>query len=250
MQKFPSLDRIAAVKVTAATFILTVIGLGVAGLAGSQAAPGPVDPPAQASARQVVMLGAGGPMPDARCPTRCFGLAVMTGMQTKMNGMTNPYRVPFNGEITAWKLGLGKPDSFQRKFFQDRFGTRPQAGLAVLKKVRVNGQVRYLLRKRSPLQGLNRVLGTVASFKLRRPIRVARGNIVALTVPTWAPALAMPKGLTEQSDSWRSSRSRKTCGQTISKKNSRPQQKIGSKREYGCRFNGERLLYRVKVRSR
>ncbi|MDQ2622265.1 MAG: hypothetical protein M3Y45_04405, partial [Actinomycetota bacterium] len=205
---------------------------------------------AGSSARQTVILGANGPMPEARCPANCFGLAIVTGMQTKLDGIVNPYRVPFNGEITAWKLGLGKPNKAQRKFFQDRFGQRPQAGLAVLKKVRVDGKVRYLLRKRSPLQGLNRVLGTNASFKLDKPIKVAKGNFIALTIPTWAPALAMPAGLTNQGFNWRASRNRSTCRKTITRETSRPQQGVGSKREYGCRFDGEQLLYRVKIRSR
>ncbi len=251
MPNFLSLNHIRNKAFLAA---LTAVALLVSGLAlaGQDAASnaGAATDPARASARNAVVLGAGGPMPEARCPDKCFGLAIVTGMQTKVDGITNPYRVPFNGEITAWKLGLGKPDKAQRKFFQDRFGQRPQAGLAVLKKVRVNGKVRYLLRKRSPLQGLNRVLGTTASFKLAKPLKVNKGNLVALTIPTWAPALAMPTGLTKQGYSWRASRDRSTCKKMISKKTSRPQQGIGSKREYGCRFDGEQLLYRVKVRSR
>lgn len=250
MLKSPSLHP---VPVKAMLAFLLAIALTAAGLllAGRDSASSAgATEPAGASARQAVVLGAGGPMPEARCPAKCFGLAIVTGIQTKIDGMTSPYRVPFNGEITAWKLGLGKPDKAQRKFFQDRFGQRPQAGLAVLKQVRVKGKVRYLLRKRSPLQGLNRVLGTNASFKLDKPIKVAKGNIIALTIPTWAPALAMPTGLTDQGYSWRASRARSTCRKPISRKTSRPQQGVGSKREYGCRFDGEQLLYRVKVRSR
>lgn len=209
-----------------------------------------VDPAATSAQREFVVLGDSGPMPAARCPEQCLGVATVTGFQTTLAGMSAPYRVPFDGEITAWKLGLGKPSRSQREFFETRFGDRPTAGLAVLKKVRVDGKVRYLLRKRSPIEGLNRVLGTVASFKLKNPIRVNRGNLIALTVPTWAPAMAMPDGITATSDAWRTSRSARTCSQQISTKTSRPQQKIGSKRPYGCLFDNARLLYRVKVASR
>ncbi len=246
MLKSPSFQLVRGKATLAAVLSLALMAAGLA-FAGSQAT---ATDPATASARQSVMLGAGGPLPEARCPEQCFGLAIMTGMQTKLNGITTPYRVPFDGEITAWQLGLGKPDRAQRKFFQERFGQLPKAGLAVLKKVRVDGKVRYLLRKRGPLQGLNRFLGTTATFKPNKPIKVNKGELIALTVPTWAPALAMPKGITRQGYSWRSSRARSTCAKPISKETSRPQQAIGSKREYGCRFDGEQLLYRVKVRSR
>jgi len=241
--------RARAAAAALITLALLVAGLALAGRDGASSAGAATDP-AAVSAKQTVVLGSGGPMPEARCPELCLGLAIVTGLQAKVDGMTNPYRVPFNGEITAWKLGLGKPTRAQRMFFQKRFGERPQAGLAVLKKVTVAGKVRYQLRKRSPLQGLNRVLGTTASFKLAKPIKVRKGELVGLTVPTWAPAMAMPAGLTEQGYSWRASRKRSTCKQPISPATSRPQQAIGSKREYGCRFNGEQLAYRVKVRSR
>lgn len=222
--------------------------LAFAGAGGSPA--GAADGPAQISAKKPVVLGAGGRMPAARCPQQCLAIAIVSGFQSKMNGLTSPFRVPFNGKITAWKLGLGKPDRFQRKFFTDRFGDRPSAGLAVLKKIRVKGKIRYMLLRRSPIQGLNRVLGTVASFKLDRPIKVAKGNLVALTVPTWAPAMAKSEAIRPGAESWRASRGRATCKKAIGPKTSRPQQGLRSKREYGCRFDGQRLLYRVKVAPR
>lgn len=202
---------------------------------------------APATKPKSVVLGASGPMPAPRCPEKCLGVATVTGFQSKLNGMSSPYRVPFDGKITAWKLGLGKPTRSQREFFAGKFGERPTAGLAILKKVKVAGKVRYLLRKRTPVQGLNRGFGTTATYRLGRPLKVNRGNFVALTVPTWAPVMAMPDGLIRADNSWRASRAGGTCRETITPMTSRPQQKIGSKREYGCRFDGEQLLYRVKV---
>lgn len=234
-------------------FILAAISLLVLGVLTIRVGDAPADAAgsvAAVSAKKTVVLGESGPMPAARCPEDCLGVAIVTGFQSKLNGVAAPFRVPFNGRITAWKLGLGKPDRFQRKFFTDRFGARPSAGLAVLKKIRVKGKVRYMLLRRSPIEGLNRVLGTVASFKLERPIKVARGNFVALTVPTWAPAMAKQEVIRPGAESWRASRSRNTCRKMVGPKTSRPQQALRSKREYGCRFDGARLLYRVKVASR
>lgn len=217
-------------------------------LAGTGSGPGASAAPA--AKPKFVVLGESGPMPAPRCPEKCLGMATVTGLQSKLNGMNAPYRVPFDGRITTWKLALGKPTRSQREFFASRFGDRPTAGLAVLKRVRVKGKVRYLLRKRTPLQGLNRGFGTVASYRLDRPVKVNQGNFVALTVPTWAPVMAMPDGVTRAANSWRASRARSTCMKEITRKTSRPQQKLGSRREYGCRFDGAQLLYRVKVARR
>lgn len=231
--------------------LIAVLAIGIAACLRAGGTPaGAAEGPAGISAKKPVVLGAGGPMPAARCPKDCLAMAIVTGFESKMNGLTSPFRVPFNGKITAWKLGLGKPDRFQRKFFTDRFGDRPSAGLAVLKPVRVKGKARYMLLRRSPVEGLNRVLGTVASFKLERPIKVAKGNIVALTVPTWAPAMAESGVIRPGAEAWRASRKRSTCPKKIRPKTSRPHQALRSKREYGCRFDGERLLYRVKVAPR
>lgn len=242
-------DRTRAGRIALILFAVIAIG-ALAWVRAADSSAGAAAPATVSAKKKPVVLGAGGPMPAARCPKECLGIAIVTGFQSKLNGLTSPFRVPFNGKITAWKLGLGKPDRFQRKFFTERFGDRPSAGLAVLKPVRVKGKVRYMLLRRSPIQGLNRVLGTVASFKLERPIKVAKGNFVALTVPTWAPAMARADAIRPGAESWRASRKRSTCDEKIRPKTSRPHQALRSKREYGCRFDGERLLYRVKVAPR
>ncbi len=231
------------------SFLLTAFAT-LAACIGITLAGGPSGPAATAAKPKFVVLGDTGPMAAPRCPKQCLAMATVTGLPAKVNGKTAPYRVPFDGKITAWKLGLGKPTRSQRQFFAERFGDRPSAGLAVLKKVTVDGKVRYLLRKRSPIEGLNRGLGTVASYKLAKPVKVNKGNFVALTVPTWAPLMAMPDGITAADNNWRASRNRGTCRKMITTRTSRPQQKLGSKRQYGCRFNGEQLLYRVKVARR
>jgi hypothetical protein len=252
-----------AMRITIAAFLGTVLCasamvLGSSGDAGAEPAT---------KAKRVEVLGAIGKMKPALCPKRCEGLASVTGIQSSINGVTTPFRVPFNGQITKWKIALGKPTRSQRMFFEKNFGDRPEAGISVLKKVKVDGQTRYLLRRRSPIVGLNRSLGTVTSFALDKPLKVAKGNYVALTVPTWAPALWTPKACDINPDdnrmynavacdnirdgfSWRASRDRDKCAPSQLKRTSRPQQKIGSKRQYGCRFDGSQLLYRVKITNR
>lgn len=250
--------RVAIASILGAALIAAALIAGSSDQAGAETAN---------RAKKTTVLGAVGKMKPALCPTRCEGLAFVTGIQASINGVSTPYRIPFNGKITKWKIGLGKPNKSQRQFFEDNFGSPPQAGIAVLKKVKVSGKVRYLLRRQSPIVGLNKYMGKVTSFTLEKPLNVAKGNYVALTVPTWAPALWTPKACSINPDtkmmydstkcetiqgkySWRASRDRDKCASTQLKSTSTPQTEVGSKREYGCRFDGSQLLYRVKITSR
>ena len=52
---------------------------------------------------------------------------------------------------------------------------------------------------------LEKYFGKTAQFPLERSIPVKKGYIVALTVPTWAPALALGFG---KDTSWRASRAK------------------------------------------
>ena len=82
---------------------------------------------------------------------------------------------------------------------------RPQAGISVLKPGtklfhRVTGQ--------SPLQSLQPYFGTTVQFPLGRALNVKKGYVIGLTVPSWAPALALGMG---NDTSWRASRARGAC---------------------------------------
>ncbi len=205
-------------------------------------------------AKKTKVLGAIGELPDALCPLNCSALAIVSGYQAEIDGVGNPYRIPFDGYVTKWKISLGSVTKSQRNFFEKRFGRKPKAGISILKPVTVGGKKKYKLQKRSPVIGLNRYLGDVASIGLDKRIPVKKGWYVALTVPTWAPALAsVDVGRPAKPDmdfSWRASRERDTCTQNPNMQNSEPQKEPGSKRTYGCRFSGEQLLYRVKVTSK
>ena len=61
----------------------------------------------------------------------------------------------------------------------------------------------YKLIAQSPLVKLEPYFGKTAQFPLETTIPVKKGDVVALTVPTWAPALALGFG---NDTSWRASR--------------------------------------------
>ncbi|MGK2931451.1 MAG: hypothetical protein ACSLFD_01530 [Solirubrobacterales bacterium] len=239
-----------------AALLVATFAIGTAGNA---------DADTSVRAKKTRVLGAIGELPEPLCPLNCSALAIVSGFQAEIDGVGNPYRVPFNGYITRWKISLGSVDKMQREFFEERFGSKPKAGLSVLKPVTVGGKKQFKLMKRSPIEGLNKYLGDVASIGLERRIKVKKGWYVALTVPTWAPALwkspdcelvdgrvTDPAGCEEDSVafSWRAGRDRDTCNKEPNMRNSSPQMQPKSKRAYGCRFEAAQLLYRVKVTNK
>lgn len=242
-----------------AALVALIAGIAILSGPGNQAgaAPGKAVYLGQSNAKRIPL-----------CPERCSGLAIVSGFQAKAGGVANAYRVPYVGNITRWRLRLGKPNMSQRNFFERRFGTQPQAALGVLAKKVQGGKVTYKLRRRTAIQGLNRFFGKTATFNLPQPMRVNKGDYVALIVPTWAPALSVPPacelimvGNKEQernaavcnqfntNNSWVASRERSTCAQVPNMRNSVPQMKVNSLSPYDCRFNGA-LTYGVRVESR
>ena len=89
-----------------------------------------------------------------------------------------------------------------------------------------------------------RHLGQTTTFTLDTPLRVKPNNIVALTVPTWAPAFAINQAANTK---WQASRKRGKCNETADILAGTPQDAPGSQRAYGCTYNTARLLYSATV---
>src|ERR1700754_4124206 len=140
------------------------------------------------------------------CPaTPCLALSRTTGYQVKVADERNSFVVPEDGKIVAWTIGLGKPTADQISFFGKNFGGAPAARLTVLRP----GETLYSRTvTQSPLQQLEPYLGQVVQFPLGRALNVKKGYVIALTIPTWAPALTPL--LTDHS-SWRASRPQGKC---------------------------------------
>jgi hypothetical protein len=199
---------------------------------------------ARAKPVAAAVLGGADRMPDPACPANCLVVPNVSGIQTSLPSGAAPYRVPANGRITAWKLFLGKPSAGDRKALNDMFGSPPQASISVLQKVNTSKGVKFRLQRKSPVIGLNRFLGTVATFRLAKPLRAVKGQFVALSVPTWAPAFA--SGLNRRQYTWRASRQPGKC--TTGTATIRPQLLVGSKRYYSCKYTGSRLLFTARIK--
>jgi hypothetical protein len=86
-------------------------------------------------------------------------------------------------------------------------------------------------------QKLQPYFGSVPQFALQKSIRVRKGWVVALTVPTWAPALAVGLG---SDTSWRASRGRGKCEDTAAQT---AQLRADQLAQYFCLYRTARLTY-------
>lgn len=194
-------------------------------------------------------------MPRASCPDSCLVEAKVTGFQLSAGGRKGAFRAPAPGRILAWSIRLGRPKGSDIRFFNREFGP-PSARLAVLKPVRVGpkkdsgtrwkrGKLKYRLLREGPVVNLKPFFGQRVTFALPQRLKIGKGHIVALTIPTWAPVFAASEPLSSR---WRASRSPKQGGCLVDGNRANiesgaPQQELRSLRAYRCTYQGTRLLY-------
>jgi hypothetical protein len=190
--------------------------------------------PATASA-EIVEIGLVQPVSPPSCPARpCLAVSRTTGYQAKVGTTRSLMTIPKTGRIVAWTIALGNPGAQQTTFFNQRLGGESEAQITII-------DPRRKLRSRVVAQGepkkLQRYFGTTAQFALLRSIRVHKGEVVALTVPTWAPALAVGLGA---DTSWRASRGRGKCEDTSAQT---AQLRLAQLAQYFCLYRTARLTY-------
>ena len=148
----------------------------------------------------------GAPMPTPACPERpCLAISKTSGFQAKVGDTRGVHVVPRKGRIVAWSVTLGKPGKEQTKFFNENLGGEPEAQLTIF---RPGNKLYHRVIKVGEPQKLSKFFGQTVQFPLERTIAVEKGWVVGLTVPTWAPALAVNQPGTT---SWRASRKKGKC---------------------------------------
>jgi hypothetical protein len=201
----------------------------------------PAAAPAQLT--EVGVLGTTNPATVASCPgSPCLAVSRTTGFQVKVATNHNPLAVPRSGSIVAWTITLGKPNATQIKFFDANEGGESEAAIAILRP-QPKPNLTYKLIAQSPAVKLQPYFGKTAQFPLETTIKVKKGDIVALTVPTWAPALALGFG---NDTSWRASRQKKQCTTTSSQT---AHTQINSNVQYYCLYQTARLTYSATLVS-
>jgi len=174
-------------------------------------------------------------LPEPSCPkSPCFAVSRTTGYQAKVGTNRGLMKVPANGRIVAWSIRLSKPGPKQIAFFNERLGGDSSAGLTILRPgKRLFGRV----VAQSPLVQLQPFFGQTVQFPLEQSIAVKKGQVVALTVPTWAPALATGLGA---DTSWRASRPGGACDDTSTQT---AQTDLRDIVQYRCLYQKVRLSY-------
>jgi hypothetical protein len=194
--------------------------------------------------------------PKGVAPVNCtIILTEVTALETIRDGVTYPTTVKKAGSIVAFTLGLSRLSSNRAtalsdiKYLDKAYGGTTRAGITVLSPVLVKTkkgrrtvtkqkQFTWRVKAQSPIFHLQPYLGQVVQFPLQSSLPVAPGDVVALTVPTWAPVLSIQQ--TMDKFAYRQSRS---TGCTSPPSSSAAQTAVGVHTTYGCNYPGTRVEY-------
>jgi hypothetical protein len=193
---------------------------------------------APAAGAQVREVGQPEAFPAASCPENCQAIAQVSGYNAEIGKSKNTFRINRPGRVVAFTMRLGQPNADQLNYFKTTFGATSQARVSILKPART--KQRHRLLQQSELFNLEPYFGSTTTFALKKSLPVLKGNIIAITVPTWAPAFA--HGLSNE-HAWRSSHHDDDC--TSSTPPPAAQMSLNSLRIYGCFYRTARLLYSV-----
>jgi hypothetical protein len=196
-----------------------------------------------ATLTEVGVIGETTPATTPSCPSSpCLAVSRTTGFQVKVGSQTNILAAPRAGTIVAWTISLGKPSATQVKFFNTNEGGPSEAGIAVLRP-QAKPNLTYKLISSSPLVKLEPYFGKTAQFALETTLKVKKGDVIALTVPSWAPALALGFANTT---SWRASRPKTSCSSTSTQT---AHTLVGTNVQYYCLYRTARLTYSATLIS-
>ncbi|HEX8105868.1 MAG TPA: hypothetical protein VF533_24845 [Solirubrobacteraceae bacterium] len=190
---------------------------------------------ASPAAAKIIEVGQPAQAVTPSCPTTpCFAVPRTTGYQAKADGVRGLFAVPADGRVVAWSITLSKPGAKQVADFEKQFGGPASAGIAILKPAE---KLYARTVSASPIRKLSDYFGETVQFPLETSIPVKKGMVVGLTVPTWAPALAVGFG---NDVSWRAaSRDKGDCNEL----STQTPQRSGTTARYRCLFRTARLTY-------
>lgn len=172
-----------------------------------------------------------------------------TAVEASSDGLINPTRVNRQGWIVSFSVGLSKlvAGATQRaaiiKNLDGLYGGEPELALTVLKPGPDNT---FTVAAQSDTYSVLPYLGQVLEQPLALPpkftsftaLPVIRGEVIGLTIPTWAPVLSYDLPTTQFS--YRQSR-QANCNNPAATQTAAT--KAGVTRTFGCFYTGTRMQY-------
>jgi hypothetical protein len=211
--------------------------------------------PGAASAKIVELGQTTTPLSSPACPkgvspSQCFIILTRTtAVQTTSDAVAYPTKVKQAGWIVAFTVGLSRLSSdakTERSYLHtldQAYGGTPQVALTVL---RPGPRNTFTLVSQSATLHLIPFLGQVLqqplsfppAFKTMTPLAVKPGDVLGLTVPTWAPVLTY--NLNASKFAYRQSR-KANCKNSAASNTA--QTKVGQSEQYLCSYTGTRVEY-------
>jgi hypothetical protein len=167
-----------------------------------------------------------------------------TALETIRDNVAYPSKVKKQGRIVAFTVGLSALSSdpttaaTDTTFLDKTYGGNAQVGISVLKPNGKKTAWTWTVVAQSPLVDVQPYLGQVVQFPLTTSIPVVRGETIALTTPTWAPALSID--LSTSHFAYRQSRSRNCQSPPTS---TQALVGVGRSAQYSCDYPGTRVEY-------
>jgi hypothetical protein len=173
-------------------------------------------------------------------------LTETTALQIQSDGTTFPTMATHNGRIVAFTVtpasvsvtdinGAPKTKTAAAQpGLNATYGGTSAAAITVLQQTSKHV---YKVVAESPTFQLQPYFGHLVQFVLTNSLPIAKGQFVALTVPTWAPLLTV--NLTKSMFLWRPSRATGCLSYTVQS----AQLNTGDSAQYRCFFTGTRVDY-------
>jgi hypothetical protein len=180
-------------------------------------------------------LGASTDGTSVSCPDNCFVVTRTTAMQVRTGTLRYPTTVPHSGRIVAFTLDLGSLSDRQIHFFNSTYGGTSRVQLAVLRP-QARPKRSFQVVATTGIFKVQPFFGTSVQFPLKTTLAASKGDIIALTVPTWAPVLAVNL---PQEDGWRASRA-DSCTDLLTQT---AQLAVGNATQYKCLYQTARVTY-------
>ena len=218
--------------------------------------------PAAASAAELQIGVTTSPLVAPTCPANAQGTACtiilpqVTAYETLRDGVVNPDTVKQSGVVSSFTLGLAGTNLLTPTIYasiSQKYGGPPEAQLTALLPTGTPTNPSFRVAAQTAVVKLRSELGKVAEFPLLTPLPVVRGEILALTVPTWAPVLSIEQNTTKFA--YVQSRTKTTItvkaktgtqrvsSCTINATSNLAQIVVGELSGYSCTYPGTRIEY-------